>query len=113
MDNPEKIVYERIDPCWSCPTTHARKLALRGQRRRLESRNGHRQGPAAMLANDADLVEINPLAWSEHRARLLVIGWCLDAKITFDDNADFRTRTGGDARPRRRGADEIEAGDTT
>jgi succinyl-CoA synthetase beta subunit len=48
---------------------------------------------AAMVANDADLVEVNPLAIVRERAgdgpdRLAL--QCLDAKITLDDSALYR-----------------------
>jgi succinyl-CoA synthetase beta subunit len=46
---------------------------------------------ATMLANDADLVEINPLAIVREPARAGEVGQerlvCLDAKITLDDSA--------------------------
>ena len=61
-----------------------------------------------MLANDADLVEINPLAIVREGGRggadveRLV---CLDAKVTLDDSALFRhPGARGAARPRRGGA---------
>ena len=92
VDNPDAIVYEWTDPLLGLPDFAARELAFKvgfGQ---------HWKAAAAiakgllktMLANDADLVEINPLAViREHNAdgtpveRLV----CLDAKITLDDSA--------------------------
>ena len=92
VENPEAIVYQHADPLLGMPDYAARELAFRigfGQ---------HWKAGAAiakgllrtMLAYDADLVEINPLAViREHNAdgseveRLV----CLDAKITLDDSA--------------------------
>ena len=92
VDNPDAIVYEHADPLLGLPDYAARELAFKigfGQ---------HWKAGAAiakgllrtMLAYDADLVEINPLAViREHNAdgteveRLV----CLDAKITLDDSA--------------------------
>ncbi len=48
---------------------------------------------AAMVANDADLVEVNPLAIVRERAedgRGTLSLQCLDAKITLDDSALYR-----------------------
>ena len=92
VDNPDAIVYEHADPLLGLPDYAARELAFK------IGFGGHWKAGAAiakgllktMLANDADLVEINPLAViREHNAdgteveRLV----CLDAKITLDDSA--------------------------
>src|SRR5215218_4146217 len=92
VDNPAAIVYEHADPLLGLPDYAARELAFK------IGFGGHWKAGAAiakgllrtMLAYDADLVEINPLAViSEHNAdgteveRLV----CLDAKITLDDSA--------------------------
>jgi len=90
-EKPEAIVYEHVDPLLGLPDFAARELAFR------VGFGAHWKAAAAiskgllrtMLANDADLVEINPLAViREHNAdgtpveRLV----CLDAKITLDDS---------------------------
>jgi succinyl-CoA synthetase beta subunit len=90
--SPEAIVYEHVDPLLGLPDYAARELAFK------VGFSGHWKAAAAiakgllatMLANDADLVEINPLAVvREHGAqgkeveRLV----CLDAKMTLDDSA--------------------------
>ena len=92
VDNPGAIVYEHADPLLGLPDYAARELAFK------IGFGAHWKAGAAiakgllrtMLANDADLVEINPLAViREHNAdgtpveRLV----CLDAKITLDDSA--------------------------
>jgi succinyl-CoA synthetase beta subunit len=92
VDNPDAIVYQHTDPLLGLPDYAARQLAFR------IGFGAHWKAGAAiakgllrtMIANDADLVEINPLAViREHSAggapveRLV----CLDAKITLDDSA--------------------------
>ncbi|MBI2782206.1 MAG: ADP-forming succinate--CoA ligase subunit beta [Chloroflexi bacterium] len=92
VENPGAIVYEHVDPLLGLPDYAARELAFK------VGFGVHWKAAAAiakgllrtMVANDADLVEINPLAViSEHGAdgkpaeRLV----CLDAKITLDDSA--------------------------
>ena len=92
VDNPDAIVYEHADPLLGLPDYAARELAFK------VGFGAHWKAGAAvakgllrtMLAFDADLVEINPLAViREHNAdgtpveRLV----CLDAKITLDDSA--------------------------
>ncbi|HEY4753431.1 MAG TPA: ATP-grasp domain-containing protein, partial [Candidatus Limnocylindrales bacterium] len=92
VENPDAIVYEHVDPLLGLPDFAARELAFK------VGFGAHWKAAAAiakgllktMRANDADLVEINPLAViREHNAdgtpveRLV----CLDAKITLDDSA--------------------------
>src|SRR6478752_536490 len=92
VENPDAIVYEHADPLLGLPDYAARELAFK------VGFGAHWKAGAAvakgllktMLAFDADLVEINPLAViREHNAdgtpveRLV----CLDAKITLDDSA--------------------------
>jgi succinyl-CoA synthetase beta subunit len=93
VDNPDAIVYQRTDPLLGMPDFAARDLAF------SIGFGAHWKAGAAiakgllrtMLAYDADLVEINPLAivretdaatgvTSERLA-------CLDAKVTIDDSA--------------------------
>ena len=93
VENPEAIVRTSTRTrCSGCPTTQARELAFRiGLRRALEgrARRSRRACSATMIANDADLVEINPLAViREHTAGGAPVEQlvCLDAKINLDDN---------------------------
>ncbi len=91
-ENPAAIVYEHADALLGLPDYAARELAFK------VGFGGHWKAGAeiakgllrTMVAYDADLVEINPLAViREHNAdgtpveRLV----CLDAKITLDDSA--------------------------
>jgi succinyl-CoA synthetase beta subunit len=95
VENPDAIVYEHADPLLGLPDYAARELAFN------IGFGPHWKAGAAiakgllktMLANDADLVEINPLAIVREAGpdgatveRLQ----CLDAKITLDDSALFR-----------------------
>jgi len=91
-EHPEAIVYEHADPLLGMPDYAARELAFKiGFGPHWKAGAAIAKGLLrAMLANDADLVEINPLAViREHTAdgtpveRLV----CLDAKITLDDSA--------------------------
>ena len=90
--DPEAIVYEHADPLLGLPDYAARELAFK------IGFGPHWKAGAAiakgllrtMLANDADLVEINPLAViREHGAQGVPVERlvCLDAKITLDDSA--------------------------
>lgn len=91
-ENPEAIVYEHADPLLGLPDYAARELAFKiGFGPHWKAGALIAKGLLkTMLAYDADLVEINPLAViREHNAdgtpveRLV----CLDAKITLDDSA--------------------------
>ena len=87
-DAPEKIVSFSIDPATGVIGYHGRKVAkaleltgdLAKQAERLVA-----QLYAAFLAKDMSLLEINPLIITKDN-RLI----CLDAKISFDDNALYR-----------------------
>ncbi len=92
VDNPGAIVQQRIDPLLGLPDHAARRLAFAiGFGAQWKAGASIAKGLLrTMLAYDADLVEINPLAViREHNAdgtpveRLV----CLDAKITLDDSA--------------------------
>ena len=106
VDNPDAIVYEHVDPLLGLPDYAARELAFK------IGFGAHWKAGAAiakgllrtMVAYDADLVEINPLAViSEHGAdgkpaeRLV----CLDAKIAGagPEPARPRSRRAGLSRP--------------
>jgi succinyl-CoA synthetase beta subunit len=93
--NPDAITYMHADPLLGVPDHRARRLAF------AIGFGAHWKAAAAiakglyrtMLAYDADLVEINPLAVIRARAadgtetEQLV---CLDAKITLDDSGLVR-----------------------
>jgi succinyl-CoA synthetase beta subunit len=95
--NPEAIVRIHADPLLGLRDWQARELAFRlGLGKHLKAAVAIAKGlVATMLANDADLVEINPLAVvrggstpgpTAGEERLV----CLDAKITLDDSGLFR-----------------------
>jgi len=95
VDRPEAIVTIHADPLLGLEDWQARSLAFRmGLGAHLKAAVAVAKGlVATMRANDADLVEINPLAIVRERGsdgadveRLV----CLDAKITLDDSALFR-----------------------
>ncbi|MBV9393245.1 MAG: ADP-forming succinate--CoA ligase subunit beta [Methylobacteriaceae bacterium] len=87
-DTPEKIVSFSVDPATGLMPHHGRKIAealalsgdLAKQAQRLAT-----QLYAAFTAKDMELLEINPLiVTKDNKIR------CLDAKISFDNNAMFR-----------------------
>src|SRR4029079_14958655 len=91
--NPEAIVRIHADPLLGLRDWQAREMACRlGLGAHLKAAVGVAKGLVkTMLAYDADLVEINPLAvvrggpgGAEERLA------CLDAKVTLDDSALFR-----------------------
>jgi succinyl-CoA synthetase beta subunit len=92
--NPEAIVRVHADPLLGLRDWQARQLAFKlGLGAHLKAAVQIAKGLVkTMLANDADLVEINPLAIvraggpSGTEEQLV----CLDAKITLDDSALFR-----------------------
>ncbi|HEX8025823.1 MAG TPA: ADP-forming succinate--CoA ligase subunit beta [Candidatus Limnocylindrales bacterium] len=95
VERPEAIVTIHADPMLGLEDWQARALAFRmGLGGHLKAAVAVAKGlVATMRANDADLVEINPLAIIRERGadgadveRLV----CLDAKVTLDDSALFR-----------------------
>jgi succinyl-CoA synthetase beta subunit len=88
--NPEAIVRIHADPLLGLRDWQARELAFRlGLRKHLKATVAIARGlVATMLANDADLVEINPLAVVRQGGEERLV--CLDAKITLDDSGLFR-----------------------
>jgi len=92
--NPEAIVRIHADPLLGLRDWQAREMAFRlGLGGHLKAAVAVAKGLVkTMLAYDADLVEINPLAVVREgpaggaEERLV----CLDAKITLDDSALFR-----------------------
>jgi succinyl-CoA synthetase beta subunit len=90
--DPEAIVRLHAHPYLGLLDNEARRLAFAlGLADHWKAAAGIAKGlVATMLANDADLVEINPLAIVRERdAAGLVVERlvCLDAKITLDDSA--------------------------
>jgi len=91
--NPEAIVRAHADPLLGLRDWQARQLAFQlGLGAHLKAAVAIAKGLVrTMLANDADLVEINPLAivrGGVGGAEEQLV--CLDAKITLDDSALFR-----------------------
>ena len=92
--NPEAIVRIHADPLLGLRDWQAREVAFRlGLAAHLKAAVAVAQGLVkSMLAYDADLVEINPLAVVREggpgggEERLV----CLDAKVSLDDSALFR-----------------------
>jgi len=87
-EQPEKILAFSIDPATGIMPHHGRRLA---QALRLNGELAKQAEGllaklyAAFVAKDMSLLEINPLVVTK-TGRLV----CLDAKISFDDNALFR-----------------------
>jgi succinyl-CoA synthetase beta subunit len=87
-DSPEKIATITIDPATGLMPHHGRAVAAAlGLSGDLAKQAGKVLGSLykAFLGTDASQVEINPLAVDE-KGQLLV----LDAKVGFDNNAEFR-----------------------
>jgi succinyl-CoA synthetase beta subunit len=87
-DSPEKITTITIDPATGLMPHHGRAVAQAlGLSGDLAKQGGKVLGSLyqAFLGTDASQIEINPLAVSD-KGELLV----LDAKVGFDNNAEFR-----------------------
>jgi succinyl-CoA synthetase beta subunit len=87
-DSPEKITTITVDPATGLMPHHGRAVAAAlGLTGDLAKQAGKVLGSLyqAFLGTDASQVEINPLAVDD-KGRLLV----LDAKVGFDNNAEFR-----------------------
>jgi len=87
-DSPEKIATITVDPATGLMPHHGREVAATlGLSGDLAKQAGKVLGSlyAAFLGTDASQIEINPLA-VDGKGRLLV----LDAKVGFDNNAEFR-----------------------
>jgi succinyl-CoA synthetase beta subunit len=87
-DTPEKIATITIDPATGLMPHHGRAVAAAlGLTGDLAKQAGKLLGSVyqAFLGTDASQIEINPLAVDD-KGRLLV----LDAKVGFDNNAEFR-----------------------
>ncbi|HUE79860.1 MAG TPA: ADP-forming succinate--CoA ligase subunit beta [Sphingomicrobium sp.] len=87
-DTPEKIVTLTIDPATGLMPHHGRAVAaalgLEGDHAK-QAQNVLAKLYDTFLGTDASQIEINPLAVTED-GKLLV----LDAKVSFDGNAEFR-----------------------
>lgn len=87
-ERPEKILTFSIDPATGVMPHHGRRLA---QALRLTGSLAKQVEEllaklyAAFLAKDMSLLEVNPLVVTKSGGLI-----CLDAKISFDDNALFR-----------------------
>jgi succinyl-CoA synthetase beta subunit len=85
---PEKIVTVPVDPATGIMPHHGRRaahaLGLTGELAK-QAQTLISQLYGAFLAKDMSLLEVNPLVVT--KSRQLV---CLDAKISFDDNALYR-----------------------
>ena len=90
LTNPGAIVRIHVDPLIGLRDWQARELAFRlGLGKHLKATVAIAKGLVrTMLANDADLVEINPLAIVREGGEERLA--CLDAKVTLDDSALFR-----------------------
>jgi succinyl-CoA synthetase beta subunit len=87
-DTPEKIATITIDPATGLMPHHGREVAAAlGLSGDLAKQAGKVLASlyAAFIGTDASQIEINPLAVDD-KGRLLV----LDAKVGFDNNAEFR-----------------------
>ena len=87
-DTPERIATITVDPATGLMPHHGREVAAAlGLTGDLAKQAGKVLGNLykAFLSTDASQIEINPLAVSD-RGELLV----LDAKVGFDNNAEFR-----------------------
>jgi len=87
-DTPEKITTITIDPATGLMPHHGREVAAAlGLSGDLAKQAGKVLGSLyqAFIGTDASQIEINPLAISD-QGQLLV----LDAKVGFDNNAEFR-----------------------
>jgi succinyl-CoA synthetase beta subunit len=87
-DSPEKIATITIDPATGIMPHHGRAVAAAlGLSGDLSKQAGKLLGNLynAFLGTDASQIEINPLAVDD-KGQLLV----LDAKVGFDNNAEFR-----------------------
>ncbi|MBV9457453.1 MAG: ADP-forming succinate--CoA ligase subunit beta, partial [Bradyrhizobium sp.] len=87
-DTPDKIVSFSVDPATGIMPHHGRKIAdALGLSGDLAKQAGTlaRQLYAAFTGKDMELLEINPLIVTKDKQIR-----CLDAKISFDNNALFR-----------------------
>ena len=88
-EDPDAIATLHVDPLLGFQDFHGRRLAFDGRRRRptwcARSARCSAKLYEAFVAEDAMLVEVNPLIVTPERKLR-----ALDAKVTLDDNALFR-----------------------
>ncbi len=95
-ETPEKILKEWIDPALGLKPFQARKLAFGLGLEGKQVNNAVKFMMSlyrALIETDASLVEINPLIITGDGQVI-----ALDAKINFDDNADYRHKEYADMR---------------
>lgn len=86
--NPEAIVRLSVDPAWGLDDYQVREALIKAK---IPAKAHRQMVPmiknlvAAYLESDADLIEINPCAWTPD-GKLVAA----DAKVSIDDNALFR-----------------------
>jgi len=94
--SPEKILKEPLDPVSGLAPFRARRLAFRLGLEKERIREAEKMFVAlcrAFVERDCSLLEVNPLVVTEQGPLL-----ALDAKINFDDNAEYRHRDRGELR---------------
>ncbi len=87
-DNPEKIITTKIDLTNEVNETNVEKIIKifqLDQRQKIQAKKLINSIFRLLIKKDANLIEVNPLIITEDDNLL-----CLDAKISFDDNALYR-----------------------
>ena len=87
-DNPEKIITTKIDLTNEVNETNVEKIIKifqLDQRQKIQAKKLINSIFRLLIKKDANLIEVNPLIITKD-VNLL----CLDAKISFDDNAIYR-----------------------
>ena len=87
-DNPEKIITTKIDLTNEINETNVEKIIKifqLDQRQKIQAKKLINSIFRLLIKKDANLIEVNPLIITKDDNLL-----CLDAKISFDDNALYR-----------------------
>ncbi len=87
-DNPEKIITTKIDLTNEVNETNVEKIIKifqLDQRQKIQAKKLINSIFRLLIKKDANLIEVNPLIITKDDNLL-----CLDAKISFDDNALYR-----------------------
>ena len=87
-DNPEKIITTKIDLTNEVNETNVEKIIKifqLNQRQKIQAKKLINSIFQLLIKKDANLIEVNPLIITKDDNLL-----CLDAKISFDDNALYR-----------------------
>ena len=87
-DNPEKIITTKIDLTDEVNETNVEKIIKifqLDQRQKIQAKKLINSIFRLLIKKDANLIEVNPLIITKDDNLL-----CLDAKISFDDNALYR-----------------------